>query len=65
MSFSDPLVLLLFTPLEGTSVSEISSFFTPSNSGFCVMMGTPFSSPRLLFEPSLDTDACRSDAPAG
>lgn len=29
------------------------------------MIGTPFSSPRLLFELSLDTDSCRSDAVAG
>lgn len=28
-------------------------------------IGAPFSSPRLLFEPSLDTGSCRSDDAAG
>lgn len=62
--FSDPLVLLPFPSIGGTSVFEIS-FFTPSGAGFCVTTGTPFSSPRLLFEPSLETGSCKSDAPAG
>lgn len=63
--FSDPLVLLSFPSSGGTSVFEISSFFTPARTGFCVTVGTPFSSPRLPFEPSLDTASCKSDAPAG
>lgn len=63
MSFSDPLVSLLFTPGGDTSISDICSFFTPSNSGFSVMIAPPFSSPRLLFEPSFDS--CRSDVVAG
>lgn len=56
ISFSDRLVLLSFPPAWDISISDISSFFTPSNSGF---------SPRLLFESSLDTGSCRSDAVAG
>lgn len=53
-------------PPDGvTSISNISSFFTPSNSCFWVRMGTPFSSPRLLFDTSLDTGSGRSDAAAG
>lgn len=53
-----------FPPDGDTSISDISSFFTPSNSGFCIRLGTPFSSPRLLFGTSLDTGSCRSDAAA-
>lgn len=65
MSFSDPLVLPPVSPDGVTSVSDTSSFFTPSNSGFCVMVGIPFSSPRLLFGASLDTGSCSSDAAIG
>lgn len=53
-----------FPPDGDTSISKISSFFTPSNSGFCTTMETPFSSPCLLFGASLDTCSCMSDAAA-
>lgn len=49
----------------GTSISDVSSFLTPSNSDFCSMMGRGFSSPRLPFGTSLDTGSLRSDATAG
>lgn len=65
ISFSDPLVSPPFPPDGDTSKADISSFFTPSNSGFCKTMGTPFSSPRLIFGTSLDTGSCRSDAATG
>lgn len=45
--------MLPFSPDGDTSISDISSFFTPRDSGF------------LLFETSLDTGSCRSDAAAG
>lgn len=65
MSFSDPLVLPPVSSDGVTSISDTSSFFTPSNSGFCVRVGIPFSSPRLLFGTNLDTGSCSSDAAAG
>lgn len=48
--------MLPFSPDADTSISDISFFFTPSNS---------YLSPRLLFKTSLETGSCRSDAAAG
>lgn len=64
-SFSDPLVLPPIPPDGDTSIPNISSCFTPSNSGFCATIGTSFSSPCLLLGVSLDTGVCPSDTAAG
>lgn len=58
-------MLLSCASVVGTSISDVSSFLTPSNSDFCSMMGRGFSSPRLPFGTSLDTGSLRSDATAG
>lgn len=64
-SISDPLVLLSFLSLGDTSVFAFSSFLTPGRSGVCESMGTSFSSPCLLFKPSLDTGSCWWDTATG
>lgn len=58
-------MLFSFPSGGAASISNVSSFFISSNSGFCVTMGTPFSSPRLLFGTSLDTGSCVPGGAAG
>lgn len=58
-------MLLPCASVAGTSISDISSFLTPSNSDFCSRMGSAFSSPRLPFGTNLDTGSLSSDTAVG
>lgn len=46
-------------------MSDISSFFTSGNSGFCIKMGATCSSPWLSFGSGRDVGSLRSDETAG
>lgn len=63
MSFCDSLALQTFSSAKETSILDISSFFAPSNSGFCIRTGaaSSCSATCLPFGTSLDIGSLRSD----